>query len=173
MALVFGHALFDFWWWAFMSIHFKPHEYLMDWSLVFHHFLILIACVVLPLYDQHTFPIGAQIIHEGSSPFIAIRSLFYLYGTKTKESGWFVLNMSVLAIFFFICHDVVNFFCLKVLYDNFGLLWKQTKFFSLLTISLLLISITLLSALWTFVLWQKTYKAIKKYWFNPYRSQDD
>jgi hypothetical protein len=175
ICLLLGHAIFDMFWWLRMTVFRKPppathsgaalyQEYELDWSLVFHHVIMLISMPVLAYNEKCLLYMLFQMLREGSSPCISLRVLLFI--AKKFKSPWNHLNnvyiLPVALVFF---HDIIDIY---TLYRMFFLDADQFLNSSLVPTAIMLLSattvilLTILSLIWTYVFIQRQIESIKE-----------
>lgn len=151
-AVLLGHTLYDFAFWLFHWLRFAQHP---DWSLVCHHAVTLAVLVGTLLVDQGAFYVCLQMLHEGSSPLIAMRVLLHLVGRGPYEPVC-VWNLTALLCTFVWCHDAVNVLTLLHMTYNWRL-WTsgvmRPAFATLLVVCA--VFMTLLSGVWTYIFYHR------------------
>jgi hypothetical protein len=169
--LLMGHGMFDLLHWLRLIWRARQLterggicDYSPDWSLVIHHLTIPLLCPIIIWYNGTTSIYGVSLIlHEGSSPFIVIRSLMLMahqYGTSS-----FVYVHIILDITFQCCHSLVNICIISHIIYHWQWLWNASSLPRLLLINLLF-TILLLSSLgviWGIVLHGKTVTYWRRY----------
>lgn len=159
-AIVMGHAIFDFLWWLLMYRKYNEHP---EWTLFVHHILIAVACLFeCVIYGEQArdfgqFYIVIQILHEGSSPFISIYVIMKLLQYK---GWWHKVNVVVLNVTFWICHNVVNVYCVGHMLWNYGEMQNQWVASIIIVVCVMLNS--LLSIAWTIAFMRSLRKLFRK-----------